>query len=183
MTLSVPKYVFCFIFTWGVNCYSSWRRYANGVHLSAIWENTALVQWIRCEPLGEHLRLIHCTSAVYEWRKEGMNKWCIFACGRNNEQRFQEIYRYKVSNYAYCDGVPANKIHWLILSTVCDAGPTPNQHWFSVPCWWEETIFQWISAFSLLKATVVVFHFINRSNHFYWEWYKCLNFKICNRYK
>ena len=25
------------------------RRHANGVHLSAIWENTALVQWIRCE--------------------------------------------------------------------------------------------------------------------------------------
>ena len=30
-----------------------YTRYANGVHLSAIWENTALVQWIRCEPLGE----------------------------------------------------------------------------------------------------------------------------------
>ena len=30
-------------------------RYANGVHLSAIWENTAHVQCIRCEPLGEHL--------------------------------------------------------------------------------------------------------------------------------
>ena len=27
------------------------------------WENTALVQWIRCEPLGEHL--IHWTCAVY----------------------------------------------------------------------------------------------------------------------
>ena len=38
-------------------------RYANDVHLSVIWENTALVQLIRCEPLGEHL--FHWTSAVF----------------------------------------------------------------------------------------------------------------------
>ena len=37
--------------------------YANGVRLSAIWENTALVQWIRCEPLGEYL--IHWTCRTY----------------------------------------------------------------------------------------------------------------------
>ena len=35
----------------------------NGVYVCAIWENTALVQRVRCEPLGEHL--IHWTSAVF----------------------------------------------------------------------------------------------------------------------
>ena len=38
-------------------------RYANGVHLSAVLENTALVQGIRCETLGEHV--IPWTCAVF----------------------------------------------------------------------------------------------------------------------
>ena len=49
--------------------------YANDVHLSAIWENTALVQRIRCEPLGEHL--IHWTCAVFSHIARKMNKVCI----------------------------------------------------------------------------------------------------------
>ena len=52
-------------------------RYANGVHLSAIWESTALVQWIRCEPLGEHL--IHWTCAVFSHIARKMNNVCIFS--------------------------------------------------------------------------------------------------------
>ena len=40
--------------------YEVWlSRFANCVHLSAIWENTALVQWIRCEPSGERLFVGH----------------------------------------------------------------------------------------------------------------------------
>ena len=53
-------------------------RYTNGFHLSAIWKNTALVQWTRCEPLYEHF--IHWTSIVYIFyvaRK--MNAVCIFS--------------------------------------------------------------------------------------------------------
>ena len=41
-----------------LNVEVGWRVsmwYANGAHLSAIWGKTALVQWIRCEPLDEHL--------------------------------------------------------------------------------------------------------------------------------
>ena len=38
-----------------VNINRSTVRYANGVHLSGVLENTALVKGIRCEPLGEHL--------------------------------------------------------------------------------------------------------------------------------
>ena len=49
------------ISTWTVMSRFLW--YAIGVHLSTIWENTALVQWIKCEPLGEHL--IHWTCAVF----------------------------------------------------------------------------------------------------------------------
>ena len=36
------------------------RKNTNVVHLSAIWENTAHVQWMRCSP-----HLIHWTSAVF----------------------------------------------------------------------------------------------------------------------
>ena len=39
------------------------RLYANGVHLRAVLENTALVQGIRCESLGKHL--IPGTCAVF----------------------------------------------------------------------------------------------------------------------
>ena len=49
---------------------------ANSVHLGAIWENTALVQWIRCEPLGEHP--IHWTCAVFYHIALKMNNVCIF---------------------------------------------------------------------------------------------------------
>ena len=38
-------------------------NYANGVHLGAVLENTALVQGIRCEPLGQ--LLIPWTCAVW----------------------------------------------------------------------------------------------------------------------
>ena len=51
--------------------------YANGVHLIEIWENTALVQWIRCEPLGEHI--IHWTCAVFSHIAREMNNVCIFS--------------------------------------------------------------------------------------------------------
>ena len=51
--------------------------YANGVHLSAIWDNTALVQWIRCEPLGEHL--IHWICAVFSQIARKMSNVCIFS--------------------------------------------------------------------------------------------------------
>ena len=56
-----------------VLCFAGMWWYANGVHLSAIWENTALVQWIRCEPLGEHR--IHWTCAVFHISHE---KWTTF---------------------------------------------------------------------------------------------------------
>ena len=36
-----------------VTCVQILLIYANSVHLSAIWENIALVKLIRCEPLGE----------------------------------------------------------------------------------------------------------------------------------
>ena len=63
------------------------------VHLSAIWKNTALVHWIRCEPLGEHLvhrtlnntalikgeHLIQWTSAVFSHIARKMNTVCIFS--------------------------------------------------------------------------------------------------------
>ena len=35
------------------------KRYANGAHLSTIRGNTALAQWIRCGPSGEHLYIEH----------------------------------------------------------------------------------------------------------------------------
>ena len=53
------------------------RRYANGVHLSAIWENTALVPWIRCEPLGEHF--IHRICLAFSHITRNMNNVCIFS--------------------------------------------------------------------------------------------------------
>ena len=40
------------------------KRYANGVHLSAIWKNTALVPWIRCTLFIEyvlHFPILHDT--------------------------------------------------------------------------------------------------------------------------
>ena len=37
---------------------------ANGAHLIEIWENTALVVSIRCEPLGEHLIYIECCIII-----------------------------------------------------------------------------------------------------------------------
>ena len=45
------------------------------VHLSAIWKNTALVHWIRCEPLCEHL--VHRTfpSNIEQYSTYSM---CIF---------------------------------------------------------------------------------------------------------
>ena len=48
---------------------------ANAVHLSETLENTALVRWIRCEPLGEHL--IYQTSVVFSNIALKMNKVCI----------------------------------------------------------------------------------------------------------
>ena len=65
-------------------------RYANGVHLSAIWGNTALVQWIRCEPLGEHL--ISWTCAVFF---HTALKWTPFVFSHTIVQNFQrrkEVY-------------------------------------------------------------------------------------------
>ena len=50
-------------------------RYANGVHLSAISKNTALFQWIRCEPLGDNL--IYRTCAVLSHIARKMNNVCI----------------------------------------------------------------------------------------------------------
>ena len=44
--------------------------------LSAIWENTAPVRWIRCEPSGEHI--IHWTCAVFAHIARKMNNVCIF---------------------------------------------------------------------------------------------------------
>ena len=52
-------------------------RYTNGVLVSAIWENTALVQGIRCEPLGEHL--IPWTCAVFSHIAQKMKDVCIFS--------------------------------------------------------------------------------------------------------
>ena len=52
-------------------------RYAKGVHLRAVLENTALVQGIRCEPLGEHL--IPWTGAVFFQYRTKMNTVCIFS--------------------------------------------------------------------------------------------------------
>ena len=51
--------------------------YANRVYLSAIWENTALVQWIRCELLGEHL--IYWTCAVFSHIARKINNICIYS--------------------------------------------------------------------------------------------------------
>ena len=44
-------------------------RYVNGVHLSAVLGNTALVQEIRCEPLGKHLIPWTCAVFFYTARK------------------------------------------------------------------------------------------------------------------
>ena len=52
-------------------------RYASGVHFGNILENTALVQGIRCEPLGEHL--IPWTCAVFFLYRTKMNTVCIFS--------------------------------------------------------------------------------------------------------
>ena len=54
-----------------------WIRYTNGVYLSAIWDNTALVPWIRCEPLGEHF--IRGTCAAFSHITRKMNNVCIFS--------------------------------------------------------------------------------------------------------
>ena len=46
------------------------RRYANDVHLSAVLENTALVEEIRCgEPLDEHLIPLTCAVFFHTERK------------------------------------------------------------------------------------------------------------------
>ena len=44
-------------------------RYANDVHLSAVFENTALVEGIRCEPLDEHLIPLTCAVFFHTARK------------------------------------------------------------------------------------------------------------------
>ena len=56
---------------------SEMRWYANGAHLSAILENTALVQWMRCELLGEHF--IFWAYAVFSHIARKMNNVCIFS--------------------------------------------------------------------------------------------------------
>ena len=58
--------------------------YANGVHMSAVLENTAQVQGIRCEPLGEHL--IPRTCAVFFLTAR---KWTAFAFSQTTVQIFQ----------------------------------------------------------------------------------------------
>ena len=45
--------------------------YANGVHLSAIWKNSALIPRIRCEPLDKHF--IPGTCAVFSHIARKMN--------------------------------------------------------------------------------------------------------------
>ena len=50
-------------------------RCANGVCLSAVWQNTTLVQWIRCEPLGEHIIYWTCAATSHITRK--MSTVCI----------------------------------------------------------------------------------------------------------
>ena len=44
---------------------------------NAIRKNTALDQWIRCEPLGE--QLIHWICAVFSHIAQKMNSFCIFS--------------------------------------------------------------------------------------------------------
>ena len=54
-----------------------WMWYANGVDLSAIWENTTLILWVGYEPLGDHF--IHGTCAVFSHITQKMNNVCIFS--------------------------------------------------------------------------------------------------------
>ena len=42
--------------------------YANDVYLITIWEYAALVQWMKCEHLGEHL--IHWICDVFSKRHD-----------------------------------------------------------------------------------------------------------------
>ena len=64
---------------------------ANGVYLSAVLENTALVQGIRCEPLGENL--FPWTCAVFS---HSARKWILFVFSHTTIQNFQRrkvVYR------------------------------------------------------------------------------------------
>ena len=60
-------------------------RYVNGVHFSAVLENTALIQGIRWEPLGEHL--IPWTCAVFFLTAL---KWTPFVFSHTTVQLFQQ---------------------------------------------------------------------------------------------
>ena len=54
-------------------CYKIWKLCSFG----ATWKNTALVQWIRCEPLGEHL--IHWMIAPFLHIARKVKNVCIFS--------------------------------------------------------------------------------------------------------
>ena len=75
--------------------YNTWFMFqslwnGNGVHLSAVLKNTALVQGIRCEPSGEHL--VPWTCAVFS---HTARKWAPFVFSHTTDQNFQrrkEVY-------------------------------------------------------------------------------------------
>ena len=67
-----------------LTCLTSVVLYANGVHLSAVLENTALAQGIRCEPLGEHIIPWTCAVLYHTARK-----WTPFVYSHTTVQNFQ----------------------------------------------------------------------------------------------
>ena len=70
----------------------------NGVHFRAVWKNTAHVQGIRCQPLGEYL--IPWTSAVFS---NTTLKWTPFA--------------YLITSRNHCYHIMlCNQLRWLLLT-------------------------------------------------------------------
>ena len=109
------------------------RGYASGVHLSAIWENTTLVQWIRCEPLGEPL--IHWTCPVFSRTK--------------NEQRLYFLTR---SRHTW------HNCHRLLfkLQLECDMGwyryPSHSEN-YCAEC--ENYLFHLVSQMRVLTSAII----------------------------
>ena len=105
---------------WHCN-FSDAIRYANNVHLSAVLENTALVQGIKCEPSGEHL--VPWTCAVFF---QTARKWTPFDFFSHDcRQYLYKMYTCSTTEcgigwYRYTSHSKNKTLHWTSVYISCD---------------------------------------------------------------
>ena len=122
-------------------------RYANGVYLCAILENIALVQWIRCEPLGEHL--VHWTCAVFSHIARKMINVCIFS----HDKRTHDIYYHTLCSIYSWSAIWADIDIRLIVKTTAQSVRSDNI--FSAKTWnIELMLFNHLQCWSKIKPTL-----------------------------